>query len=216
MQCRRRRFGACCSWSSRSSRSSRVTRPARHRCGRRGRAGRWRGRVRAVRVGLRRRRRRDARRHRRAGAGGVRQRRLARHHARRRVPHVAPAGSVTDREPASASAGARGPPDRRSARGDGAAGQRARGQRHPADVGGHGDRRGPAGTAARCARPTDRVRRARVRPPAGRPQPRGQAARDPHPRRAGAFTLRRAVEDVSDSMGVSRITVYNYLNAIHR
>ena len=32
----------------------------------------------------------------------------------------------------------------------------------------------------------------------------------------GAFTLRRAVEDVSDSMGVSRITVYNYLNAIHR
>jgi hypothetical protein len=32
----------------------------------------------------------------------------------------------------------------------------------------------------------------------------------------GAFTLRRAVEDVSDAMGVSRITVYNYLNAIHR
>jgi hypothetical protein len=32
----------------------------------------------------------------------------------------------------------------------------------------------------------------------------------------GAFTLRRAVEDVSDSMRVSRITVYNYLNAIHR
>ena len=32
----------------------------------------------------------------------------------------------------------------------------------------------------------------------------------------GVFTLRRAVEDVSDSMGVSRITVYNYLNAIHR
>ena len=32
----------------------------------------------------------------------------------------------------------------------------------------------------------------------------------------GAFTLRRAVEDVADSMGVSRITVYNYLNALHR
>ena len=32
----------------------------------------------------------------------------------------------------------------------------------------------------------------------------------------GAFTLRRAVEDVADAIGVSRITVYNYLNAIHR
>ncbi|HAZ33053.1 MAG TPA: transcriptional regulator, partial [Acidimicrobiaceae bacterium] len=32
----------------------------------------------------------------------------------------------------------------------------------------------------------------------------------------GAFTLRRAVEDLADAMGVSRITVYNYLNAIHR
>ncbi len=32
----------------------------------------------------------------------------------------------------------------------------------------------------------------------------------------GPFTLRRAVEDVADAMGVSRITVYNYLNAIHR
>jgi len=32
----------------------------------------------------------------------------------------------------------------------------------------------------------------------------------------GAFTLRRSVEDVADAMGVSRITVYNYLNAIHR
>ncbi len=32
----------------------------------------------------------------------------------------------------------------------------------------------------------------------------------------GAFTLRRAVELVADAMGVSRITVYNYLNAIHR
>ena len=32
----------------------------------------------------------------------------------------------------------------------------------------------------------------------------------------GAFILRRAVEDVADVMGVSRITVYNYLNALHR
>jgi len=32
----------------------------------------------------------------------------------------------------------------------------------------------------------------------------------------GAFVLRRAVEDVADAMHVSRITVYNYLNAIHR
>ena len=32
----------------------------------------------------------------------------------------------------------------------------------------------------------------------------------------GAFILRRAVEDVADAMKVSRITVYNYLNAIHR
>ncbi|MDJ0769049.1 MAG: helix-turn-helix domain-containing protein [Ilumatobacter sp.] len=32
----------------------------------------------------------------------------------------------------------------------------------------------------------------------------------------GAFILRRAVEDVADAMGVSRITIYNYLNAIHR
>ncbi len=30
----------------------------------------------------------------------------------------------------------------------------------------------------------------------------------------GAFTLRRSIEDVADAMGVSRITVYNYLNAI--
>ena len=29
----------------------------------------------------------------------------------------------------------------------------------------------------------------------------------------GAFLLRRAVEDVADAMGVSRITTYNYLNA---
>ena len=32
----------------------------------------------------------------------------------------------------------------------------------------------------------------------------------------GAFILRRAVEDVADAMGVSRITIYNYLNAIHK
>lgn len=32
----------------------------------------------------------------------------------------------------------------------------------------------------------------------------------------GAFILRRAVEDVADAMNVSRITVYNYLNAVHR
>ena len=32
----------------------------------------------------------------------------------------------------------------------------------------------------------------------------------------GAFTLRRAVEEVADAMGVSRFTVYNYLNAAHR
>lgn len=32
----------------------------------------------------------------------------------------------------------------------------------------------------------------------------------------GAFVLRRAVEDVADAMRISRITVYNYLNAIHR
>ena len=30
----------------------------------------------------------------------------------------------------------------------------------------------------------------------------------------GAFAIRRAIEDVADSMGVSRITIYNYLNAI--
>lgn len=29
----------------------------------------------------------------------------------------------------------------------------------------------------------------------------------------GAFTLRRAVEDIADRLGVSRFTVYNYLNA---
>ena len=32
----------------------------------------------------------------------------------------------------------------------------------------------------------------------------------------GAFILRRAVEDVADAMAVSRITVYNYLNALNR
>jgi hypothetical protein len=30
----------------------------------------------------------------------------------------------------------------------------------------------------------------------------------------GAFTLRKSVEDVADALGVSRFTVYNYLNAI--
>ena len=30
----------------------------------------------------------------------------------------------------------------------------------------------------------------------------------------GAFKLRKAVEDVADAMGVSRFTVYNYLNAL--
>lgn len=30
----------------------------------------------------------------------------------------------------------------------------------------------------------------------------------------GAFQLRRSIDDVADLMGVSRITVYNYLNAI--
>jgi predicted transcriptional regulator YheO len=32
----------------------------------------------------------------------------------------------------------------------------------------------------------------------------------------GAFTLRRAVEDISKAIGISRITVYNYLNALYR
>ena len=30
----------------------------------------------------------------------------------------------------------------------------------------------------------------------------------------GAFQLRRSIDDVADLMGVSRITVYNYLNSI--
>ena len=30
----------------------------------------------------------------------------------------------------------------------------------------------------------------------------------------GAFTLRRGVEDVADLLGVSRVTVYNYLHAV--
>lgn len=30
----------------------------------------------------------------------------------------------------------------------------------------------------------------------------------------GAFRLRKSIEDVADALGVSRITVYNYLNAI--
>jgi HTH domain len=32
----------------------------------------------------------------------------------------------------------------------------------------------------------------------------------------GAFLLRRAADDVADTMGVSRITIYNYLNTIDR
>jgi uncharacterized protein YqgV (UPF0045/DUF77 family) len=32
--------------------------------------------------------------------------------------------------------------------------------------------------------------------------------------RRGAFLLRKSIEDVADAMGVSRITIYNYLNAI--
>jgi len=30
----------------------------------------------------------------------------------------------------------------------------------------------------------------------------------------GAFMLRRSIEDIAEMMGVSRITIYNYLNAI--
>ncbi len=30
----------------------------------------------------------------------------------------------------------------------------------------------------------------------------------------GAFLLRKAIEDIADAMGVSRITIYNYLNTI--
>lgn len=32
----------------------------------------------------------------------------------------------------------------------------------------------------------------------------------------GAFLLRKAIEDVADLMGVSRITIYNYLNLIEK
>lgn len=32
----------------------------------------------------------------------------------------------------------------------------------------------------------------------------------------GAFVLRKSVEDVADAMGVSRMTVYSYLDAIQR
>ena len=32
----------------------------------------------------------------------------------------------------------------------------------------------------------------------------------------GAFTIRKAIEDVAAVMGVSRITIYNYLNAISK
>jgi len=30
----------------------------------------------------------------------------------------------------------------------------------------------------------------------------------------GAFLLRKSIEDVADAMGVSRITIYNYLNTV--
>ena len=32
----------------------------------------------------------------------------------------------------------------------------------------------------------------------------------------GAFLVRRSIEDIADMMGVSRITIYNYLNAIRK
>ena len=32
----------------------------------------------------------------------------------------------------------------------------------------------------------------------------------------GAFHLRRSIDEVADTMGVSRITIYNYLNAIRQ
>lgn len=32
----------------------------------------------------------------------------------------------------------------------------------------------------------------------------------------GAFTLRRAVDDIATAIGISRFTVYNYLNALYR
>lgn len=41
-----------------------------------------------------------------------------------------------------------------------------------------------------------------------------EAVRRLHER--GAFTLRRGVEDVADALGVSRFTIYNYLNALDR
>jgi hypothetical protein len=34
--------------------------------------------------------------------------------------------------------------------------------------------------------------------------------------RQGAFTVRHGVEDVADRLGVSRFTIYNYLNAMDR
>jgi predicted transcriptional regulator YheO len=40
------------------------------------------------------------------------------------------------------------------------------------------------------------------------------AALEPVAAALGAFMLRRSVEDVADALGVSRITVYNYLNAM--
>jgi hypothetical protein len=35
-----------------------------------------------------------------------------------------------------------------------------------------------------------------------------------HLERQGAFTVRHGVEDVADRLGVSRFTIYNYLNAM--
>ena len=32
----------------------------------------------------------------------------------------------------------------------------------------------------------------------------------------GAFALRKSVEDIADAMGVSRMTIYTYLETIHR
>jgi hypothetical protein len=32
----------------------------------------------------------------------------------------------------------------------------------------------------------------------------------------GVFVLRKSIEDVADAMGVSRMTIYTYLDAIHR
>ncbi|UUZ59852.1 helix-turn-helix domain-containing protein [Nocardioides sp. B-3] len=41
---------------------------------------------------------------------------------------------------------------------------------------------------------------------------RRQAARSPDVGGAGAFTYRRSAETIAEAIGVSRFTVYNYLN----